>query len=453
MTKSSAGYKPQEFIIRLGPDIELIDSEKSALVAPTPTALAVFMHEYIHYIHNVSTVIGLSGLINTLELWHLFRQTFDENGFSHGSTRLDSNSQDHLKNITEILAFGRDVFKPKLHNVLKPASLKILNATSEKAIKTKQTKFVCQVQVSDQGGNTEDCQIEIGIPEIMEAAAWLLECSLLSKFDPHADIVPVDVLPYKAVSALAEHLYPGIAEETVLAAILAALQSSDPVDALQQLLKIASVEHDTNRNAISEIHDAALKVVGENEATLLSLLSEIELKFQTPNIMSTGIQAILDIARETLAARRKLPLFEIALIDGLAKGDLSFEQWMTAYPPCIVIQQKPGSNDVQKRDMLVSFLPLNSDGSDSEVGLRVIHAIFDFVGRHSRNGELIPTKDLMRKPCPFYTCCDLELRAQKPNICRCSPWESVGQHEEGNCWYGAAVALTRPPPTNLPEPR
>lgn len=455
MTKTTgAGYKPQEFIIRLGSEIQMFDSEKNALVAPTPNALAVFMHEYMHYIHNVSTLIGVSALINTLEFWRLFRCTFDENGFSLGSTHLDATAQDCLKLISEILAAGRGNYKPQFNNVLKPASLKILNATPEKFIISKQgtqlTKYVCQAQVLDQGGNAENCQIEIGIPEIMEAAAWLLECRLLSKLVPDTDLMPVDVLPYKAVSALADHLYPGIKQEAVLAAILASLQSSDPVDALQQVLNVACGEDDSDQDVTTKIHQVALKIVTDNEAALLSLLSEIKAEFSTQNIMSTGIDAILARAHEALAIRRRLPLFEIALIDALANGDLSFEQWMKEYPSCAVIQQNAGANDVLKRDTLASFLPLNEDDSDPEDGLRVVHAIFDFVGRHSKNGEFIPTAELEAKPCPFFTCCDLDVRKHQSDICRNSPWGSVGQYDGGNCWYGAAVAITRPPPNSLP---
>jgi hypothetical protein len=90
--------------------------------------------------------------------------------------------------------------------------VEILSATLEHKVEDHRgvllSTFACEAEVRDGRGTAEHCRIEIGIPEIMEAAAWLLERRLASALAPGAAESPVPVFPYKLVSALAEHLLP-----------------------------------------------------------------------------------------------------------------------------------------------------------------------------------------------------------------------------------------------------
>lgn len=447
-----AGYLPEKLIIRLGTEIRIIDPSGSPLPLPTPAAFAAFMHEYMHYLHNVSTVCGLSGLANTLELWRLFRQTFDAEGFSVGSSRLDGTIQEHLKRLLHILAAGRIVFRPPLRTVVTPVSVEILSATLEDKVEDHLgpllSSFVCEAEVRDDRGTSERCRIEIGIQEIMEAAAWLLERRLASALAPDAAESPVPVFPYKLVSALAEHQHPGIADETVLASILAALQSSDPAEGLQQVLRVATEATNEGRDPLDTIRNVVAEVVTANDSTLLQCLSGIEAEFAGNGIMAVAIRTILSAAQNAFARRHSNPLFEIELVDDLATGRLSIDTLMRQLPSCAVLQKNAGPDDEIQRDLLATFRPRNADGSDPEDGLRVIHAIFDFMGRHTGTGALIPTESLSPRQCPFYTCCNLQLRNVDPAICSRSPWRAADWNawgHQGRCWYGTAVAVTRPP--------
>lgn len=447
-----AGYLPEKLIIRLGTEIRIVDSTGSPVPFPTPAAFAVFMHEYMHYLHNISTVCGLSGFMNTLELWRLFRRTIDPMGFSVGSSQLDGATQEHLERLLHVLVAGRSVHQPSLRTVATPVSVEILSATLEEKVEDHRgvllSTFACEAEVRDDRGTAERCRIEIGIAEIMEAAAWLLERRLASALAPDAAESPVPVFPYKLVSALAEHLLPEIAEETVLACILAALQSSDPADGLQQILRIAKKATDEGRDPLNATRSAAAEIVTTNESTLRQCLSRIEAEFAGNGIMAIAIRTILSAARDALARRRSNPFFEIELVDDLAACRLGIDTLMTQLPSCAVLQRNAGPDHELRRDLLAAFRPLNGDGSDPEDGLRVTHAVFDFMGRHTGTGALMATESLPPRQCPFYTCCDLRLRMVEPAICSCSPWRAADWHawdHQGRCWYGTAVAITRPP--------
>jgi hypothetical protein len=279
----SAGYLPEKLIIRLGTEIRIIDTNGTPVPFPTPAAFAVFMHEYMHYLHNISTACGLSGFVNTLELWRLFRRTIDPTGFSVGSSQLDGATQEHLERLMHVLVAGKIVRQPPLRTVVTPVSVEILSTALEDKVEDDHgallSTFACEAEIRDDRGTAERCRIEIGIPEIMEAAAWLLERRLASALAPDAAESPVPVFPYKLVSALAEHLLPGIADETVLACTLAALQSSDPADGLQQVLRVAKEATNEGRDPLDAIRNAVAEAVITNESTLLQCLSGIEAEF------------------------------------------------------------------------------------------------------------------------------------------------------------------------------
>lgn len=457
-TSAIAGYLPEKLIIRLGTEIRIVDSIGSPVSFPTPAAFAVFMHEYMHYLHNISTVCGLCGFMNTLELWRLFRRTIDPAGFSVGSSQLDSATQEHLERLLHVLVAGRSVQEPSLRTVATPVCVEILSATLEAKVEdhggSVLSTFACEAEVTDDRGTAERCRIEIGIPEIMEAAAWLLERRLASALAPDTAESPVPVFPYKLVSALADHLLPGIPRETILACVLAAMQSSDPSDGLQQILGIAKKATDQGRDPLGAIRIVAAEIVTTNESTLLQCLARIEAEFAGNGIMAVAIRTILSTARDALARRRSNPFFEIELVDDLAARRLSIDTLMTQLPSCAVLQRSTGQQHDLQRDLLAVFLPLNADGSDPEDGLRVTHAVFDFMGRHATTRALMATESLSLRPCPFYTCCDLQLRKVNPGTCSCSPWHSAdwqGWDERGRCWYGTAVAITRPPHTSYQE--
>ena len=447
-----AGYLPEKLIIRLGTEIRIIDRNGTPVPFPTSAAFAVFMHEYMHYLHNISTVCGLAGFVNTLELWRLFRLTIGPTGYSVGSSQLDGATKEHLERLMHVLATAKIARQPPLRTVVTPVSVEILSSTLEGKVEDTHgavlSTFVCDAVVRDDRGTAERCRIEIGIPEIMEAAAWLLERRIASALAPDASESPVPVFPYKLVSALAEYLLPGIADETVLACILAALLSSDPADGLKEVLRVAKKATDEARDPLDAVRNAAAEVVTANESALLQRLSAIETEFAGNGIMAVAIRTILSTARDALVRRRSNPFFEIVLVEDLVTNRLSIDALMRQLPSCAVLQRNAGPADEIQRDLLASFRPRNADGSDPEDGLRVTHAIFDFLGRHTEAGALMTTDSLPPRQCPFYTCCDLRLRMVDPAICSSSPWHSADWHgwdHQGRCWYGAAVAITRPP--------
>ena len=89
-----ASYEVHRFCIRLPPEASLLDesgAQRSHLDANT---LAVVVHEYTHFTHNVSTVSGWTAYELFLQLLACFSQAFDQG--SAPSSRLGEASEASL---------------------------------------------------------------------------------------------------------------------------------------------------------------------------------------------------------------------------------------------------------------------------------------------------------------------------------------------------------------------
>jgi hypothetical protein len=447
-----AGYRPEKMIIRLSPNIRIVDDEGNPEAFPTANAFAVFMHEYFHYIHNISTAAGLAGFINLLEQWRLFRETIDKTGFSAGSEQLDKCFQKHRKTLVRLAQNVRAVHKPDLRKIIKATSIEVLSTrlcdAVENETETLLASIKCKAKVVDDGGTAECHTIEIGVQEIMEAAAWLLECRYVDKSASGEQPSPAAFFPYKVVPALVNHQLEGADDESILACVLAALHSTNPPEALMGIMEFAKTAGNQRASVFEAVQKEVRKAVASNETVLLQQIDEIENEFSGQNIMAVGIRSITSQVKSVLQLRKCEPFFEIAFVDLLAANEVTIDDIMNKIPACNVLQENFGSDDNLQRDLLVSFRPKDANGTDPEVGLRVIHAIFDFVGRHIRSEGFIATGDLPNQRCPFYTSCGLELRKRDLSICKNTPWQSAdwsGWKQENKCDYGAAIAITRPP--------
>jgi hypothetical protein len=446
-----ASYLPEQLIIKLGPELQVIDKNGCPVPFPTPAALGFFFHEYIHYLHNISTICGLSGFLNTVGLWRIFRQTIDLTGYSIGSEHLEEDAQSYIERLLLVLSTGRTVAKAPIASPHYPKSVKIITASLQSKIEdsngTLISTFTCEAEIIDDRGNSSSCQIEIGIPEIMEAAAWLLENRLVSTIAPNEPTIEAPVFPYQLVSALAEYLLPQNTHESTLICVLASLQSSDPADALHQIFQVAKLASEQQRELGPALFTATVDALTANETSLLQTLFELETEFSGEGIMAVAMRKVICAARDGLEMRRINPFFEIEVVDKVAAGYFRIDDLMRQIPSCAAIQHNFGNPNQIQRDFLVSFLPENPDNTDPEAGLRVIHAVFDFMGRHCSTEAIFSTSSLSERPCPFYTSCGLNLRKFDSSICLRTPWRAADWphwDKKGPCWYGAAVKVTRP---------
>jgi hypothetical protein len=455
MPKTVASYLPESMLIKVSPELRLFPDANSPDGFRSASAFGYFFHEYAHYLHNISTLSGIVVFINTIELWRCFRLTLDDTGFSGGSDHLDAKQREHLRTLMSYLATARRVYDPVFQNVLEPASVKI---TSLKPVlevtgpnEPLLNMLVCDAEVTDRGDNTEKCRVYIGLLELLESVAWLLERRMFEAISPDVQMSEPPVFPYRVVEAAARYLVPGLNNVGTVACVLAALQSSDAPKALSDVFGIASEALRDGRDPVDVLREKAKEALNQGSSKLEKAFNALEEEFANDGVLAKGIRRIVDTARRAFRHRRIDPFFELQIVEGLKlRPESLLRDAIRHYAPCAVLQERDGPDDEIGRDFLLSFLVADEEnGLDPEDGLRIVHSIFDFVGRHGTQYRLARTEDARQGPCPFYTCCNRALRAREPSICSSSPWKAADWPEwdqaKGACWYGTAIRITRPP--------
>jgi hypothetical protein len=453
-----AGYLPQAMIIRMSAALPVYDHSGKVLQFPTPAAFGFFFHEYVHFLHNISTVSGIAALINTVELWRCFRATIVPDGASAGSATLPADKAQHLTTLVSYLAATRRNNEPASRLIQRPVSIKIKSCDLRPVVQSGSDVFasvlVCQGEITSDSGQTEAVDVSIGTLELMESAAWLLEKRVVRALDRTALIVPAPIFPYQVATALGEYLAPDVNEDGLLACVLSALQSSDAPAAFPETLKIASDAVLQGNDPVAELRKSVGAALKQGAGTLEAQFQALETEFNGNGIMAVAMRQIIAAARAAFQMREKDPFFELAMIADIASG-ASVQHILQRIPSCALKQEEAGAFDQLQRDVLISFQPLSAtSGRDPEDGLRTIHAIFHYVSSHLTQHGFVETTGARRSPCPFYTCCNLRLRTGEPNICRSEPWLSASWPHwgpDGKCWYGAGVSITTPPPASPPQ--
>jgi hypothetical protein len=454
MIHAAAGYLPESLLIRLTPDARLFDYDDPEY-QPTSAVIGIFFHEYIHYLHNISTVSGVVTFINTIDLWRWFRRTFNSELISRGSDSLAVECKERLCALVTYLDAVRRDGSPKLKYILNPKSLRITSAKLQCAASqaTQPAEpllhaIVCDAHVFDHDDNEEHCVLHVGTLEILECAAWLLEKRMVLALDATAKVNLPPTFPNRVVESLAAFLEPSLSEEAVLACALAALQSSDAPEALLQVLRIAGRISRDGNNPLLELRKTVLQNLASCRSQLDNQLQKLEQEFNGANAFAVSVRGVVGVAQDVFDRRATEPFFEFDLVSKVAAKPNGFVQVLREIVPCAVVQERRGDENDLQRDFLFSFQPLQSNQAiDQEAALRIVHSAFHFMSAHKVRQGFSATSEIGQRRCPFFTCCNLRLRQQEPDICRETPWLSATWKQWGSpsCWYGSGVRITQPP--------
>ena len=82
MSESGAKYRPDMQVMILPAYLEAALDEKQPDALLTASEKAFIFHEWIHYLHDISTIHGLASLSTLLKLWSNFRYIFWRDGAS-----------------------------------------------------------------------------------------------------------------------------------------------------------------------------------------------------------------------------------------------------------------------------------------------------------------------------------------------------------------------------------
>lgn len=450
MSAASASYLADCQVITLKWDFAAFADPSKVRGVVGPTEIAVFFHEWLHYLHNVSTVLGLSAFGNQVVLWSEFRNTVDSSGLSAGSRVLTA---ERLQVVQQRVAFmtasrlRQQVAIPGLRDA-KHLQVRQVQAVVTPLVgaEVALTVLVCQSEILQQSGTPELVEVRIGVVEILEGVAVMLEGALIRRLGGTEQ--PASVVPYGLLVALGRSRAPSLTPQELILCGLASLQSSDPPSELLDILDLAERASASGSSPLAALLAWTNRTLKAQEDWVEKTLALIELAFPVDEPLARAIHATVKTFRIDFAARRKNPFFEFGIIHDLAKDVQRMDDIIRSFGGCCVIQERSGDPNGVARDLMYDFA-LGPQDNLLEFGWRKMHASFRFVSLHTTSTGFRSTNEIVVREatkCPFYRVCLYPLRKAAPDVCACEPWKSASIPDGGMpCWYAVAVRDMRPP--------
>lgn len=461
MKLTAASYLAECQVITLRPEFAALADPQNIRGFRSPREIAYFFHEWIHYLHNISTLHGVSAFLNQVALWSVFRFTLRQDGTSVGSKRLPPSHWVPMRQNLEFLSKTR---APRpVSAMLGPDDrpFSITSVTEEKLrvadTAAEITVLRCNGEVPQLEGDANKVTVEIGAHEVLESIAFLLESELLTQLERRQSSAkestqalaraPANIVPYRLLEALGRFLAPQLGTREVLLCGIASLQSSDPVGQLANTFAVTNQMASQGKDVVGELRKEAAHHLALHASWLQSELSGIDKALPLDEPFARSVKHTVSLIRSNFDKRRQDPFFELQIIDDVVKAFGDMDAVMKAHGGCCIIQQRPGDDDQVGRDLMYDVM-LGPPDASLEHGLRMMHAGFRYIALHATADSALPTGEIplgKSKRCPFYSICDDPLRQSSPDVCASQPWASFVLKKDGeSCWYSEAVRVLRP---------
>jgi len=446
MSTPAATYAPEMQLLTLKPDFEAFADPANPRGFESPEQVAIFFHEWIHYLHNVSTVHGLTTFGTLTILWSNFRETIGADGWSHGATNVPEKDAQDIERQYGLLKTLRSRRSTTLPQKVAPHLVTLDQVGAVPAVEScpdELTVLECNALVAPatEDGVAQAHKVYITTNEILECAAYMLEEKAAVAMKT---LLPLpDVNPYLLVPKARDLLAPGLSDECLLMCALASVQCADPPRALLFLLKAGANAQNEGDDPREAVQAAGERLFEAYQPSAMASISMIDDMFPVHEPMARAVLSTLRRIERNLSYRKKDLFFELSIVESLRQGPVTMLDAIERYGAPSILQQRKGDPEQMGLDLIYAFdLPGEPKG-EIAAGWNMMHAAFKFLNAHLRTGSLRSTDLVVGATCPFYTSCQAYYRRTAAQNCNSTPWLSVGA-EEGLCEYALAVVATRP---------
>lgn len=440
-------YHRNHCLIRLKQDYSFWHPDNE----PTVGRLSVFVHEYFHFIHNFSTVVGLYDFFVQLRLLRPFCNTVEANGRSVGSEVLDFETRSEIMSLLAWRNHLRGGASRQSADTLKrsldhPPFVGYRKVEQRVQLAVQEIEFSSVLVAFDAAalcaGHVE---VSLGSEILMEGCAFEAECMLFERVGAsgNAGFNNVPSYPYRTARAIFEGVAGYSPSHRFLCSIcILALHSTDPGVAFIEIAQSCKLggqdlEEDVRLQRFKESSD---KLFTESIGKILTEILPLEIApFAGRGHAGRGLERMLDWCKSLFEERLKNSWFEIAALDGAP--DLGpLVELLRTMPVCPVIHEVDA---LDGREELIFF-------SEAEVPQELVdeigaaQSLLHFSATHlSNDGNIVETSRAHRRPCFFVNACQAQLAVERSPICGNSPWEAFDQSAREGCWYAQGVSSAR----------
>jgi len=423
--------------IKSGKEKELLPDSQTMLQAEH--GLAMF-HEYIHYLHEVSTQVGAIGFsleflrraiisqgfnsnVDSCELPGVkdkivrdkFVKTCISNGVLMGSHDLKSN----MGYFNQIKGIGSEnqIFYAPVADSFQELELKIPSIEYE---------FI-------NNGIAYPASIKFGKFYLYEGIAYELEREYERRLNGRDRITdPLAKSEYTVLRDIARHLAPGIEKKDMLTIASLSLNYLNCGEMFIKYLEdfVKRIDNESVSEIIDSFRDETKESLHDSVEKLDEALNEVLVAVKGRYHLENAFKYLIRVYLNAYKVRCDMPDIEITYF---YEGKLS-----ELYDTIKVCDQMYLFEEGGEYLKDIFGTTLERELAEH---LKVHQAWAHYVHSH----KVASTEDIEQHEeikCPFYTTCHLEYRSRHEHICKSKPWRiyEVGVNNKGRqCWYGRGV--------------
>lgn len=461
----AGSYSSNAFSIRLPADISIIDPTTLELIQNDPDALSVLIHEYWHYLQNLTTIAGFVSFLLQQDFARAFSETLTVtgDGVSVGSDAVGGRHPYQVRELIEILDAREGELAVPGIDADDVKSFRITGVDEDEHALTRHgqpvplRKVVLHIEARMSNGSIRRGRLRFGQACVEEGIAYLVDRMVAAAGTGAAAPDDSPPFPYWVLRELALTGSPvalTAIEITSLGTL--ALLTPDPAGIFLSLRDDYGAARRRGRSMPEALGDL-WQQIRPDVAAVVRLIVEQELAglrdmYRGRGLMESAAAWLAEQYKAILNRRLQSPLFDLEPFTHNHLDRAALSRLLRTVLPCDVIVGRTGDLHAPERDVIVTFgMPgLAANGYRLSDILRTLEAQVDFILSHlgasrfrssaavEKARAKLPDDDMT--PCPFYTSCGLELRGKNAHTCFRLPWRIFDRKRGSNCWYGTAVA-------------
>ena len=412
-------------------------SELDLLTSLQQENFVAMIHEYMHYIHEVSTYSGLMGLhfdIMRKALLTKYLDSSSASSMSHGiKTAIDKYQYLHTLSLEQVL-HGSTLVEYDNCKVFNVVNIDFDHTESYRLLEKDDNKFVHVplIEVNILDVQIKQIKLHFGRFFVLEGIAYEIDRLVDKAIYERIEII--DTAPnseYTVLRSVVNYIAPGMTTYDMLTLASLSLSYNEVgkrfVEMLRRFLFLSKRD---KGDALDIIKNETSLYLDKIKTDLFSELNDTVKIFIGRKQLSKAFKYLISEAKKLHLARIENPSFEIDLIfqgrfQQLYKDIAPSDQLFTFI-----------SDDEYMRDILTTSLD-----SDISQAHKVLIGFSHYASAHLiHSTSTIENKDDYK--CPFYSICNLPSRTKYDQLCSTKPWRLYEIHassDHRHCWYGQGV--------------
>jgi len=397
-------------------------------------------HEYIHYVHEISTVVGNVGLAIELTLKSIFSHYFNSDlasSVNYGLNIRDTRFEGVLK-----MHLAREVINGSIEMDAKLLSIKRIKLIKSSVFIPHDNGFSeTEIEIPEitthvfEDGKYKDKHLLLGKFFIYEGIAYELDREFDRQRNSRANIN--DSLrrsEYTYLRLVADYLCPGIEKKVFLSVASLSLSYLDCGAMFVRFLKDISQlgnSPDAVQNYLNVKRSEVSTILLEKLGDFNGAQDEIIKVFDKRPRLKKAFTTICESAKGAYLVRAEQPTFEVDLV-----FNGNYQMLFDLVNICDYMYVFTDHDEFDR-----DFLGTTQVDEDASQATKVLVAYDHYQKAH----ELASTQTIEMKggaKCPFYTSCNLPLRLDNEQTCARQPWrifEVSTMTDRQYCWYGQAI--------------